>query len=506
MKEGLTQISEGKGMEEVIINSIQEYIKFIEQYKGDYYFRGQADADWVVEPNIFRDLNKLKNECTDINEQYSNNCLVIIKKILKIQHYGNGTRLCDITINPMVALYFAIEDESKDDKPCAIFIFNKSINISLDSIEMKVLLLLTIKELSSLDELQNEVALKLGIRCDKSHLERIISNNYIINYDINLSYSNQRALLQGGTGIYFGFDVKGDCILRKGDLEMKSLCTKITIPSSKKVEIRRYLRQYGISKAVLYDNVSGSDRKLGHTITEKSIARKSDFNKVILDVIVSDIVYVETDIYEIISAVFQKSKKQYGSNARIFMYVYYDKEDTRCGNWIARPTPINDFTGFELNFNNEYHAKRMTYFNQEISINTIYSATEPIVEKCEQGLKAITEVHDNYFTGNLTRDEYRNILANIKKSLFNPVYYDLQDISHGSGIYDEYYQSSKSFCEDVIGIADDQLIYIDSNSNDASIEYNYNMKKEKCDKSFKKYIKAYQSLKLLSNCSQDYVG
>ena len=207
-------------MKKIIISSIQEYIKFIEKYKGNYYFRGQADAEWEIQPNIFRDYNKLKIESEEIGEHFENNSLDIIKKILKIQHYGNGTRLCDVTINPMVALYFAIEDETKDDKPCGIFIFDKSSDISIDSLEMNILLIMTVKKIRTLDELQFEVKDKLGVECERKQLEQIITNNYIINYNINLSYSNNRALLQGGTGLYFGFGMNGSSILRKGILNI----------------------------------------------------------------------------------------------------------------------------------------------------------------------------------------------------------------------------------------------------------------------------------------------
>ena len=481
-------------MKDITIHSIKEYIDFIEQFKGDYYFRGQANEGWVVEPNIFRDSNKIENECMEINEQYSNNSLEIMKKMLQIQHYGNGTRLCDITINPIVALYFAIEDETEDDKSCSVFIYDKSVNILLDSFEMKLLLLLTLEEINTLDKLQNEVTLKIGVNCEKSELKRIITSNHIINYDINLSYSNQRALLQGGTGIYFCFDVEDEKILRKGSLDIKSLCSKITIPSDKKASIREYLKKYGINKAVLYNMVSGSNRRLEYTIKVKSVSKKVDFNKVTIDVIVSDIAFVEADIYEIASSVFIESKKKYGAYARIFMYVYYDKEDMRSSNWIARPLPTSDFNNFELNFNNNYHAERMKYINQEISINIIYNITEPIVENCKQELKEIIEAHNNFITGNITRDEYRVILIRITKSIFKRVYYDLQDISHGSGIYDEYYQNSNNFCMDVIGIAEDQIIYLDRNCDVASLEYNYEMKKEICMKSFQKYTDAYNSV------------
>ena len=473
-------------MNEVRIQSIKEYIDFIEKFKGDYYFRGQADAGWTVEPNIFRDSNKLKNECADIDENYADNYIDIIKKILKIQHYGNGTRLCDVTVNPMVALYFAIEDESKDDKPCSIFIFDKSSDISLDSLEMKILLILTIEEISSLDKLQCKVADKLGIECDKKQLERIIANNYIINYDIDLSYSNKRALLQGGTGLYFGFGIKDNSILRKGNLNVNSLCMKITIPYNKKSEIRSYLKKYGISKAVMYDSVNSLSEKISYTVKEESVS--PIFHKVILNVMVSDVIFVKSDIYDIVLEVFQESKKRYGGNAKIFIFVYYDEEDVRASNWIARPVPINDFRDFELNFNDNYHAKRMTFFNEEISIHKIQNITEPIVKKSKQELSDIIKAHDNYFAGKISRDEYKHLLDQVIKTLHKSIYYDLQDISHGGSTFDAYYENSNNFCMDVIGIAEDQIIYINRNERDVIIEWNYNMKKKLCDKDRKSVV------------------
>lgn len=216
----------------------------------------------------------------------------------------------------------------------------------------------------------------------------------------------------------------------------------------------------------------------------------------ILDVVISDVVFVEADIHTIINEIFLNSKIKYGKNARIFMYVYYDDEDIRANNWVARPTPINDFEEFQLNFNKNYHAKSMRYFNEEISINTIYKVTQPIVEKCEQELTNIIGLYDSYFRGIISRKEYRNLLQQITNLLNKPIYFELQSINHGSSKFYDYYNSSNSFCMNVIGIAEEQAIYIDRDDNDKGLELSYKIKKQICDSSWEDLRKAYKDINI----------
>lgn len=269
---------------------------------------------------------------------------------------------------------------------------------------------------------------------------------------------------------------------------------KIIIPSNKKIEIRNYLKKYGISKDVLYDNADSSCGQLKYSITERSVQSKPNFNKIILYVRVSDVVFAEAEIYKIVSEVFKNTKRKYGSNARIFIYVYYDEEDIRASNWIARPSPINDFKEFQINFNENYHAKRMIYFNEEISINKIFSSTQPIVEKCNQKLIEITEAYNNYFLEKIARSKYKILLEQVIKSLYKLIYFELQDVSHGSAKFDSYYESSNSFCISVIRIAEEQVDFINRNEKDELLKYNYVKNKELCDNSQKKFIESCKIL------------
>lgn len=105
------------------ITSIEKYISTIMKMKKDtdllglnshqWFFRGQKDSTWSIVPNAFRD-DKLKNEYSVIQSAIRQNpfefrSLSEFETLTKLQHYGLGTRVLDVTLNPLVALYFATE-------------------------------------------------------------------------------------------------------------------------------------------------------------------------------------------------------------------------------------------------------------------------------------------------------------------------------------------------------------------------------------------------------------
>ena len=107
-----------------VISAINELLQENEDYNFlDYLiFRGTSNRDWGLCPSLFR-LSKydLFTECDITNEfatkrpEAFDNCPTDFELLAKMQHYGLPTRLLDFSENPLVALYFACENNDGID-------------------------------------------------------------------------------------------------------------------------------------------------------------------------------------------------------------------------------------------------------------------------------------------------------------------------------------------------------------------------------------------------------
>lgn len=100
-------------------------------------FRGQADSKWNLLPSIFREYqenaeNLAMRELILESPDEFNNDRLMFDKLVRAQHYGLPTRLLDVSLNPLVALYFAcceFEDE-RDGKVYIISFKNDRVKFS----------------------------------------------------------------------------------------------------------------------------------------------------------------------------------------------------------------------------------------------------------------------------------------------------------------------------------------------------------------------------------------
>lgn len=96
-------------------------------------YRGHADYRWSLKPSVMRDLkvdaeaNIFRELMLETPSDFSADASMF-EKLVRAQHYGLPTRLLDVSLNPLVALFFACADDSlmEEDGEVKVLSFIKS--------------------------------------------------------------------------------------------------------------------------------------------------------------------------------------------------------------------------------------------------------------------------------------------------------------------------------------------------------------------------------------------
>lgn len=272
------------------IASVRAYVEEITRMRKDapanyseqWFFRGQKNATWDVRPSIFRD-DCLAFEHAIIERAQRQNpvefreCINKFEVLTKLQHYGLGTRLLDVTLNPLVALFFATEPSSE-------FVENQNRQYSLKTHDGRVFYRFVTG--CTLQDLQIRVALAvpfvaLGkslslegfvgtlkdngtisqaeyeqlINDDYSEMIRLLQiNSFIIATNSNVRLIQQRGafLLSPSVNIKTSVEIKGS-ILAKARRDLSTEFEgSFVIPKNSKAEIREELDFFNVNEATLF--------------------------------------------------------------------------------------------------------------------------------------------------------------------------------------------------------------------------------------------------------------
>lgn len=219
-------------MKIVTINKLSDYVGFFNSLSDSEFYRGVPDEKYDLIPSVGRlgvkDLKTLVQIEKSMLEQFMNKSPMYINSaplnqfewLSLAQHHGLPTRLMDWTYNPLIALFFAVENENCTD--AAVYCAYPSSGFTLGTI------------LNLPDGIFNTEKQAIHLVPDRKHVR----------------YQNQNGL----------FTLHPDP--RKCDI--KNIVTKIIIPASSRDEIRWRLRKIGITKAFVYDGLDG----LSHDIFE----------------------------------------------------------------------------------------------------------------------------------------------------------------------------------------------------------------------------------------------
>lgn len=274
------------------INSLKAFVEYIMKLREDslskglssyqWFFRGQENSDWSIYPNIFRN-DGLAKENHIIQGALRQNPFEFQSKndfeiLTKLQHYGLGTRLVDVTLNPLVALYFATEPSveykenrngqySQEEKDGVVF-FQFSPWHTTNELCIRIASTIPFLEIDSswtTDILLNKLKTDHVITDDEEAL--LIQDNCKLlveylqdSFFVISSHSNERLIRQSGAFViptFINFEnrhnVRQSLIAKSHKaLNEKFSADTIIIPAKSKQVIREELDFFNINEATLF--------------------------------------------------------------------------------------------------------------------------------------------------------------------------------------------------------------------------------------------------------------
>lgn len=232
------------------------------------FYRGQSDKRYGLLPSIYREDVLIQNEnriFRDIIAQSPadfKGCVSTFEKLVKMQHYSLPTRLLDITTNPLVALYFACENENVDGKLFRFEVKTSDMKyfdsdaVSVVSNIAKRPIDFSIEDLRELDrdEFNSEENIQYllhEIKSEKPHFQNVIDSKDIESvFCVKPMFDNPRIIRQSGAFFLYGID--GSKVKpAKLDFNYKVYI----INKANKQKIRKQLEALGIDKSTLFPEV-----------------------------------------------------------------------------------------------------------------------------------------------------------------------------------------------------------------------------------------------------------
>lgn len=290
-----------------IVESVSDFIKFVGDIppqlghqpllKAGRFFRGQSKFEWSLSPSLYREglflhekvlinetIHKLPDEFKKLDK---------FAALVKMQHYGMKTRLLDLTENPLVALYFAVN--SHPDSDGALFIINNGVTHYSDDMLLK-LSMEYIFNYSGYPLDLEEAVIKLRHSLRNFHGRRLIQSYEDLLYDLTIDafcvtpkMNNKRLIAQQGAFLCFGMQLdeiqtsdnigtfgkryavfKPTEITNQETLKVGGNLYKLRIPYESKKTILKELKILNIHQASLFLDIDHQLNFIYETIKQEN--------------------------------------------------------------------------------------------------------------------------------------------------------------------------------------------------------------------------------------------
>ena len=235
--------------------------------------------NWSLKPPVMRNPTVAGNEDVMLNdlmlrrpEDFSHNDPAIDRWVLA-QHHGLPTRFLDITRNPLVALFFACEENPKDNGEFYIFAVPPTLMRAYDAVEVSI-----IANFARLEQwMQDSLAWKNSadayreslnlitsmIREEKPYFEGTVSFQELLQVIVvEPKHSPERIRIQSGAFLASALHERFEKaeILKKDKWAPVYDDYSFVIPAPAKQIIKKELEMFNITREILFPGLDSSAR------------------------------------------------------------------------------------------------------------------------------------------------------------------------------------------------------------------------------------------------------
>ncbi|MEG1942019.1 MAG: FRG domain-containing protein [Cetobacterium sp.] len=294
-KENLLYIKdeESEDFNKYIVTSIEDFYKLVLKHKElikndeeseesltikNTYYRGQANKEWEIKCSLFR--NSLIEKEEQLIQEVLNrrpldfiNCKNNLEKLVLMQHYRIPTRLLDITINPLVALYFSCEGAIEEDG--AVYIFEENHDTDLNYREI-VASFSFLKDNGTLNDFK-KILEKDRVIFEENIIDTLLNKRYVL---INPKLNNDRIVAQQGLFLCCSNKSTEGKVNANNQIKKKAFSVeasrKIIISKEHKKRILEELEFLGIKKSVLFPELENHANELIEKFAVKQVPKKEE--------------------------------------------------------------------------------------------------------------------------------------------------------------------------------------------------------------------------------------